>query len=57
MDEKGAKAGEAGNDPGEATQAVVAEDEGTQLVELPQLIRNGLQLVTSEVQNLEAVKT
>lgn len=56
MDEEGAEAGEAGYDPGEATQAVVTQDEGTQLVELTQLIWDCLQQIASQMQDLKAAR-
>lgn len=56
MEEEGAEAGEAGDNPGQPTQAVITENESAKLVQLTQLVRDCLQLIASEVQDLKAAR-
>lgn len=56
VEEEGAEAGEAGDNPGQPTQAVITENESAKLVQLTQLVRDCLQLIASEVQDLKAAR-
>ena len=54
MKEQRAEASEVRDDPGQATQSVVTQDECSKMVQFTQLIRDRLQQVAAKVQNMKA---